>query len=189
MAKRRKIWRRCGSVMRRSTSSASVRVVATLPRCRSLAEIARRERAPEFAGRTVEVGLAGELVDAARVVEKSGDLRAAPRTRRPRRSRCRRSRNSGRPIRGARDRDDLPSARPRRRKARATPAAWSAATARCPSESRRARSSFSLPPGAVFFSHTSTAWPARARRIAAARPPRPAPMTRIFLDMRDGQTR
>ena len=44
-----------------------------------------------------------------------------------------------------------------------------------------ARHSFTFPPGVSFFSHTSTWWPARASRIAAASPPNPAPITRIFF--------
>ena len=42
------------------------------------AEIARGERAPKFGGRAVEVGLAGKLVDAARVLEEFRDLGLLP---------------------------------------------------------------------------------------------------------------
>ena len=56
--------------MRRSTSAASVRVVATLPRWRSFPRLPGVKARQNSQGRAIEVGLAGKLVNAARVVEE-----------------------------------------------------------------------------------------------------------------------
>ena len=94
------------------------------------------------------------------------------RTDRGVRSRSRHGGPAGRPGAASGGR---PARLRRRRTARRTPSAWSGPWGR-----RRSRSPIDwriLPPGAAAFSSTVTATPWRARSMAAARPPAPAPIT------------
>ena len=76
MAKRRKIWRRCGSEERGAAphprEGAEGGNLADVPQ---LTEIAQGEGPPKFARGPVEIGLAGKLVDPSRVGQEPGYVR------------------------------------------------------------------------------------------------------------------